>query len=152
MFELMPGALSAAAARARVEAAPRLRTSPGARMRRDAVGDTVARAALVTRADDLALVDELGVRTRRLALELEHPQAAVGVAAVVQPRDRLLARIAALREADRPLGQARLGGQDAVVDLLAPRGRAGPDRSSSSSSAETVGSSSASSTSAAGSP
>ena len=58
---------------------------------------------------------------------LEHAQAPVRLAAVVQARDRLLARVAALREADRALDQARLGGQDAVVELAAQARRAGAD-------------------------
>jgi hypothetical protein len=45
----------------------------------------------------------------------------------VQPRDRLLPRIAPLGEADGAFGQAGLGRQDTIVDLLAPRGRAGAD-------------------------
>jgi hypothetical protein len=35
----------------------------------------------------------------------------------VQPRDGLLARVAALGERDRPLVEACLGRQDAVVEL-----------------------------------
>ena len=46
------------------------------------------------------------------------------MAAVVQPRDRLLTRVAALGEADGPLCEAGLGREDAIVDLLAPRRRA----------------------------
>jgi hypothetical protein len=45
----------------------------------------------------------------------------------VEPRDRLLARIAALREADGALRQPGLRGQYAVVDLLPPGRRAGLD-------------------------
>ena len=47
--------------------------------------------------------------------------------AVVEPRDGLLARIAALREADRALLEARLGGHDAIVELAAEPRRAGED-------------------------
>ena len=47
--------------------------------------------------------------------------------AVVQPGDRLLARVAALREADRALLEPRLGGEDPVVELATPRRRAGED-------------------------
>ena len=39
--------------------------------------------------------------------------------AVVQPCDRLLSRVAPLRETDRALLQPRLGGQNAIVDLSA---------------------------------
>ena len=72
------------------------------------------------------LVEELGLRLGRL-LEREHTEAAVRVAAIVEAGDRLLARVAALREADGALGQAGLGGKDAVVDLLPPGGRASAD-------------------------
>ena len=70
--------------------------------------------------------DELGLRRRKLR-ERQHAEPAVGVPAVVQPRDRLLSRIAALGEADRALGQPGLGGQHPVVDLLPPRRRPRPD-------------------------
>ncbi len=59
-------------------------------------------------------------RGGRLAVEPEHAQPAVHVAAVVQARDRLLARVAALRERDRALVQPRLRRKDAVVDLACP--------------------------------
>ena len=42
------------------------------------------------------------------------------MAAEVQPGDGLLARVAALGQADRPLDEARLGRHDAVVELAAP--------------------------------
>ncbi|RDI73269.1 hypothetical protein Gocc_3064 [Gaiella occulta] len=45
----------------------------------------------------------------------------------MEPRDRLLARIAALREADRALLEARLGGQHALVELAAEAWRGGQD-------------------------
>jgi len=45
----------------------------------------------------------------------------------VQTRDRLLPRIATLRQADRTLDQARLGGKYAVVDLPAEGGCPGLD-------------------------
>src|SRR6266550_297031 len=43
------------------------------------------------------------------------------MAAVVESRDRLLARIAPLRERDVRLVQSRLGGENRLVELLAPR-------------------------------
>ena len=49
------------------------------------------------------------------------------MAAVVQPRDRLLPRVAPLRERDVRLVEPGLGRQDRVVDLLAPGGDAGLD-------------------------
>jgi hypothetical protein len=42
------------------------------------------------------------------------------MAAEVQARDRLLAGVAALRQADRALDEAGLGREDALVDLTAP--------------------------------
>ena len=68
----------------------------------------------------------------RQLVELEHAQPAVRVAAVVQPRDRLLARVAALREGDVRRVEARLGREDPVVDLVTParhaRSRSGAAR------------------------
>ena len=49
------------------------------------------------------------------------------MSAVVESRDRLLAGIAALREADVGAVEARLGREDAVVELSAPARRAGGD-------------------------
>ena len=58
------------------------------------------------------------------AFDLEHAQAPVDLPAVVQAGDRLLPRIAALRERDVRLVQPGLGGKDRAVELLAPgRGR-----------------------------
>ena len=54
-------------------------------------------------------------------------QPAVRAAAVVQPRDRLLARVAALREGDVRLVEPGLGGEDRLVELAAPDRRAGLD-------------------------
>ena len=56
------------------------------------------------------------------SLDLEDAQLPVRLAAVVEPRNRLLPRVAALlrREADVSLVQAGLGGKDAIVDLAAP--------------------------------
>src|SRR5439155_5953365 len=78
--------------------------------------------------DRLALERNLGVVRRRLAgVDPEHPQAAVDVPAIVETRDRLLTRVAALGEGDGPLHEARLGRQDAVVDLAPVARRARPD-------------------------
>ena len=44
------------------------------------------------------------------------------MAAVVEPGDRLLARVAALREADRALVETRLGRQHTFVDLATRAG------------------------------
>jgi hypothetical protein len=60
-------------------------------------------------------------------VHLEHTQLPVHLAAVVQARDRLLARVAALRERDVRLRQARFGGENRVVDLLPPRRSPGLD-------------------------
>src|SRR5207253_9675355 len=62
-----------------------------------------------------------------LALELQHAETPVHLASVVESRDRLLARIAALREAHVRLGQAGLGRKNRVVDLPAPAGNRGFD-------------------------
>src|SRR5581483_7626641 len=75
--------------------------------------------------DDLALVLDLVSGLRRL--DLEHAQPVVGVTAVAEPRDRLLARVAALGERDVRLVEPRLGGKDRVVELLAPGRDAGLD-------------------------
>ena len=61
--------------------------------------------------------------TARAAGDLEHPQAAVHLPAVVLARNRLLTGIATLRERDRALVEPRLCGEDAVVDLAAEAGR-----------------------------
>ena len=47
--------------------------------------------------------------------------------AVTQARDRLLARVATLRERDVGLVEARLGREDRLVQLLPPAGDAGLD-------------------------
>src|SRR5579862_4866308 len=52
--------------------------------------------------------------------ELDHPQLAVRVAAVVEPCDRLLSGIAALREGDVRRVEAGFCGEDPLVDLVAP--------------------------------
>src|ERR687895_360831 len=71
------------------------------------------------------LVAEADLVPGRSRLDLEDTEAAVDLAAVAEPRDRLLARIAALREADCRLVQAGLGGEHPVVQIPAPPGRPG---------------------------
>src|SRR6266550_955132 len=72
-------------------------------------------------ADCLSAADDLRLRVRYLvAGKLEHAQSAVDLPAVVLTRDRLLARIAALREADVGLLQSGLCGKHALVELAAP--------------------------------
>ncbi len=66
-------------------------------------------------------------RSREAGGEADAAHAAVGVAAVVQPGDRLLARVAPLREADRALLEAGLGGHRVGVELVAEPGQAGLD-------------------------
>ena len=61
------------------------------------------------------------------SVDLEHAQRPVRVPAVVEAGDRLLARVAALRERDRALVEPRLGRQDRVVDLGSPARRARED-------------------------
>src|SRR5207247_215586 len=71
-----------------------------------------------TAAHGLSVVCELDLLEGRLtAVESEDAKRAVRMTAVVQARDRLLARVAALREADRPLVEARLRRKDALVEL-----------------------------------
>ena len=78
--------------------------------------------------DRATLVHDLGVGLRRLAgVDVQHSQRAVRVAAVVQPCDRLLSRVAPFREAHRALGQAGFGGEHAVVDVLPGKRRPGLD-------------------------
>src|SRR5919198_3853421 len=69
--------------------------------------------------DDLPLERQLVAGFRR-TVDVENTQAAVDLAAVVLPRDRLLPRIAALREADVRLFEPRLCRQDRVVELATP--------------------------------
>ena len=78
------------------------------------VGEREAAAALVTRPTAFRRADlRVGI-----ASPSSRARAVRGsLAAVVQARDRLLARVAALREADRALRQAGFGREDAVVDL-----------------------------------
>ena len=111
-------ARGAASVAALVRRRSRATASSGTSMRTYASATRRRATALVTRPTAFS---PSGSRRRgaTVGLELQHAQAAVRVAAVVQPRDRLLARVAALREADRPLGQAGLGRQHAVVDLAA---------------------------------
>src|SRR5207248_6109942 len=69
-------------------------------------------------ADDLAV--ELDLVRRSRVGDFELAQQTVRVAAVVQARDRLLARIAALRERDVRLLEPRLRRQNGLVELLPP--------------------------------
>src|SRR5438876_6622077 len=77
-------------------------------------------------ADRLTFVEQL-VAWLWGAFDLEHAQAAVHLASMALAGDRLLARIAALREADVRVVQACLGRQDFLVELAAPAGDAGLD-------------------------
>ena len=66
-----------------------------------------SRTALVTRPTTLpSYVSSASYVGQLVALDLEHAQRAVDAPAVVLPRDRLLARVAALLEVDRALGRA----------------------------------------------
>src|SRR5919198_3205867 len=73
-------------------------------------------------ADGLLAQDDLVAGAR--SGNLEDAQATVGTAAVVEARDRLLARVAALGEGDVGLVEPGLGGQNGLVELLAPGRRA----------------------------
>jgi hypothetical protein len=66
---------------------------------------------------DLALAVEQGRRQCRHLLEVQLAQLPVGVAAVREAHDRLLADVAALREGDRPLDDSRLGGEARAVEV-----------------------------------
>ena len=79
-------------------------------------------------AHDLVVQREFCVVRWQLAgVQLEPAQLAVRVTAMVQARHRLLAGIAALREADVGRLEAGLGGEDPVVELLPPGRRTGLD-------------------------
>src|SRR3954454_11884471 len=67
-------------------------------------------------ADDLLAEVQLGARRRRLA-QPQPEQAAVRLAPVVEPRDRLLPDVAALGERDGALVEARFLGDDRVVEV-----------------------------------
>ena len=78
--------------------------------------------------DYLAVQRQLGVVDGQLAaFEREHAEPTVRVPAVVEPRDGLLAGVAALREAYRPVLETRLGGHDAIVELATEPRRARQD-------------------------
>src|SRR6266545_7065904 len=72
--------------------------------------------------DDLLAVTNLVATLGRL--DVERPKPPIHMAAVVEPRDRLLTGIATLRERDVRLVEPRLGGEDRLVELLAPGGYA----------------------------
>src|SRR5215207_9106070 len=67
-------------------------------------------------ADDLLAEFELGPRLDRLA-EPQAQQAPVRLAAVIEPGDGLLADVTTLREGHRALVEARLLGDDALVEV-----------------------------------
>src|SRR5205085_2080330 len=67
------------------------------------------------------------VRRNVVAFDLEDTQAAIELPAVVLTRDRLLARVAALAEADVRLRQSGFRRQHAIVDLAPPARDAGLD-------------------------
>ena len=56
------------------------------------------------------------------AVEAQAAHAAVRVAAVMQPRDRLLARVTALGEADRPILEPGLGRHRLAIELMPEAG------------------------------
>jgi hypothetical protein len=91
------------------------------------VGKGKARDGARNAADDALAVAHLVGLSCGLAVELEHSERAIHVAAVMEACERLLARVAALREGDGPLIEACLGGQDALVQLAAPARRARQD-------------------------
>src|SRR3954465_9928990 len=66
------------------------------------------------------LVVEHDLVARRRRIHLENPQASIDVPSVVKARDRLLAGVAALREADVGAVEPGLGGQDPLIQLVAP--------------------------------
>src|SRR5438105_13313509 len=76
--------------------------------------------------DRLAVERQLVARGH-VALDVEDAEAAIDLAAVVLPRDRLLSGIAAFREADVSRLEAGLRGQHTVVELRAPARDTGLD-------------------------
>ena len=91
------------------------------------VGKSKARDGARHPADDALAVSDLVCLSCGLAVELEHAERAIHVAPVVEARERLLARVAALREGDGPLVEAGFGREDALVELAAPARRARED-------------------------
>jgi hypothetical protein len=71
-------------------------------------------------AADLLSLQQQVISLRGLAVDLQHAQPAVHLAAIALPGDRLLARIAAFAEADVRLVETGFCGQDAIVDLSPP--------------------------------
>src|SRR5215831_1704611 len=69
-------------------------------------------------ADDLLTENDLVAG--RCGPDLEPPQPPVRVAPVMQPRDRLLPRVTALRERDVRFLEPGLGGEHRLVELLRP--------------------------------
>src|SRR6478735_6262955 len=78
--------------------------------------------------DGLAVERELCVVDRKVGAFHRHdPETAIRMPSVVEPCDRLLSRVAALREADRPLHESRLGRHHAIVELASEPRRARKD-------------------------
>src|SRR5207237_3446963 len=100
----------------------------GLRFCADRTDHHAARSSFISRTDvgerdDGAVGPARGTRHAldgRVVVKLDHSELAVDVPAVVQSRDRLLPGIAALREADVCLVEARLGREDALVELASP--------------------------------
>src|SRR5215208_3439057 len=78
------------------------------------VGERDTRRGARDPADDAAVVHDLGLRLD-LAVDAQDAQRPVDVATVVQARDRLLTRVAALAERDVRVGQPRLRRQHPLV-------------------------------------
>ena len=117
-----------------------MRSAPGApRGGRSERDDPVLRVGRGARhpADDLAVERQLRVvGGEPVTGERQHAKAAVGVAAMVQARDRLLAGVAALREADRALLEPRSAGITRSSSSAPRRGVRARIRSRSTSSSE----------------
>src|SRR5215469_14225649 len=89
-------------------------------------GPVVAGRCARDTADLPSVVEEWHVAVGQL-IELEDAQPAVRMPPEVEPRDRLLPRVAALRVRDVRLVEARLRREDPVVDLVPPAGHAALD-------------------------
>src|SRR6185503_6837587 len=78
--------------------------------------------------DGLAVQRQLCVVDRKVGAVHRHDaETAVRMSAVVEPCDRLLPRVAALRKADRAVYEPRLGRHYAIVELASEPGRARED-------------------------
>ncbi len=92
---------------------------PGRASRRtsaSAIGPSAGDTVTLPPARQRVLEREFIARLRRAA-KPQAAEVAIGLAAVVQPRDRLLADVAALRERDRAFVEAGLLGDHAVVEV-----------------------------------